>query len=452
MTNLILVVDDDDFMRSHLCEQLTEAGYQVVEASNGLEAIATYTRLHPDIVLLDVMMPVMDGFSCCAQLQALPNGKDTPVLIITAFDDQVTVDKAFAVGATDFITKPIQWPILRQRLRRILEANRVLQELRQQTAQAQLREAQLRMALDATRMGIWNWDLLTNKITWSDNLEALFGLEKGTFNYSYEAFICCIHPHDRNFVRRSHQQAIQERVKYDIEFRVVLPDGRIRFLASKGIAFQDASGVAVQMSGIYMDITNRKQAEETLEIHAKQQAMLAELSQMALASTDLTALMNSCVTIVAQCLKVQSCKILELLPDNHKLLLRAGVGWQPGLVGKATVSAGINSQAGYTLLSKEPVIVDDLRAETRFNGPPLLHEHQVVSGISVVIHGKERPFGVFGAHTTRHHIFTKDDISFLQAVANVFATAIERQRVEDALKESEERYQLAVQGNDGIWD
>ncbi|MBD2562900.1 MULTISPECIES: PAS domain-containing protein [Nostoc] len=453
MSNLILVVDDDNLMRSHLCEQLTEAGYQVVEASNGLEAIATYTRLHPDIVLLDVMMPVMDGFSCCAQLQALPDGKETPVLMITSFSDQATVEKAFAVGATDFITKPIQWPILRQRLRRILEASRTVQELRQQTAQAQLREAQLTMALDAARMGIWNWDLLTNKISWSDHLEALFGLEKGIFNYTYEAFICCIHPHDRDFVRRSHQQAIRDGVKYNIEFRVVLPDGRIRVLASKGVAFKDASGVAVQMSGVYMDITKRKQAEEALEVRANQQAMVAELSQLALASTDLTTLMNSCVTIVAQCLKVQSCKILELLPDNHRLLLRAGVGWQPGLVGKATVSAGINSQAGYTLLSKEPVIVNDLSAETRFNGPPLLHEHQVVSGISVVIHGKERPFGVFGAHTTRHHTFTKDDISFLQAVANVLATAIERQHVEDALKESEERCQLAVQGNnDGIWD
>ena len=85
MTNLILVVDDDNFMRMHLCKQLTDAGYQVEEASNGLEAIAIYTRLHPDIVLLDIMMPVMDGFSCCAQLQALSNGKNTPVLMIRLF-------------------------------------------------------------------------------------------------------------------------------------------------------------------------------------------------------------------------------------------------------------------------------------------------------------------------------------------------------------------------------
>ncbi len=178
MTNLIMVVDDDNFMRMHLGELLTEAGYQVVEASNGLEAIASYTCLHPDIVLLDVMMPVMDGFTCCAQLQNLSDGKDTPVLIMmSALYDQATVEKAFAVGATDFITKPIQWPILHQRLHRLLGASRAVQELQQQTAQAQLREAELRIALDSARMGIWNWDLLTNKITCSDNLEALFGLE-----------------------------------------------------------------------------------------------------------------------------------------------------------------------------------------------------------------------------------------------------------------------------------
>ncbi|MCF2148257.1 PAS domain-containing protein [Desmonostoc muscorum LEGE 12446] len=453
MTNLILVVDDDHLMRMYLCELLKEAGYQVVEASNGLEAIATCTRLHPDIVLLDVMMPQMDGFDCCAQLQALPDGKDTPVLMITAFDDRASVEKAFAVGATDLITKPIQWTVLRQRLRRLLEAHRTKQELQQQTAQAQLREAQLKIALESAGMSIWNWDILTNKITYSGNLEALFGWEKGTFNDTYDAFLNRVHPQDRDLVRRSHQQAIRDGVEYDIEFRVTLPDASIRYLGSKGVVCRDASSVAVGMSAIDIDITKRKQTEEMLEVHANQQAMVAELSQIALAGTDLTTLMNLCVNIVAQCLKVDYCKVLELLPNGNALLLRAGVGWQPGLVGNATVNALMNSQAGYTLLSSSPVIVDDLRTETRFNGPPLLHDHQVVSGISVVIHGKERPFGVLGAHTTRHQTFTKDEIYFLQSIANVLATAIERQRVENALKESEERCQLVLRGNnDGIWD
>ncbi|WP_341530881.1 PAS domain-containing protein [Nostoc sp. UHCC 0302] len=436
---LILVVDDDDLTRIHLCALIKEAGYQVAEASDGSEALASYTQLHPDIVLLDALMPIMNGFQCCTQLQALPDGKDTPVLMITALDDQKSVEQAFAAGATDFVTKPFQWPVLHQRLRRLLEANRAIKELRLQTEQAQLQEAQLRMALDAARMSIWNWDLLTNKIAWSDNLDVLLGWEKGTFNDTYPAFLNLVHLGDRDRVSRAHQQAIRDGVEYDIEFRVVLPSGNIRWLASKGVVFRDAEGVAVRMSGVDMDITKRKQADEALEVHANQQAIVAELSQMALAGTDLTKLMNSCVSIVSQCLKVQSCKVLELLPDGEGLLLRAGVGWQQESAQQETLSTGMQMHPDYSLLFPDVDTVQDFE--------------QVVSGMSVVIHGKERPFGILGAHSTKQRTFSRDDIYFLQAVANVLATAIERQRVEDALKKSEERWQLAVRGsNDGIWD
>ncbi|HET9223792.1 MAG TPA: GAF domain-containing sensor histidine kinase, partial [Roseiflexaceae bacterium] len=129
---------------------------------------------------------------------------------------------------------------------------------------------------------------------------------------------------------------------------------------------------------------------------------------------------------------VEYCKVLELLPDGQVLLLRAGFGWQAGAIGRTTVGAGSDSQAGYTLLRSEPVIVEDLRTETRFHGPPLLYEHGVVSGMSVIIDSNHRPFGVLGAHTTRQHVFTVDDIHFLQAIANVLAAAINRQRLEAA--------------------
>lgn len=450
---LILVVDDDDFTRKQLCHLLQKAGYQVAAASNGLEALASYTQLHPDIVLLDAIMPEMDGFTCCAQLQTLPDAENTIVIMVTALYDQASVEKAFTVGATDFITKPIQWPVLSQRLRRLLAANRAIRELRQQTEAAQLREAQLNMALAAAGMGIWNWNLVTNEITWSEALHALYGLKKNTFDGTYDTFLNCVHPQDRNFVSCMEHQAIKNGLDYDVEFRVVWPDGSIHWLASKGKVFRDASGVAVRMSGVEIDITKHKQAESALEIRANQQAVVAKLSQKALAGIDLTQLMNLCVSLVAQCLKVEYCKVLELLPNSDKLLLRAGIGWQPGLVGQTSVSTDLDSQAGYTLLSQEPVIVSNLHQETRFSGPALLHDHQVVSGISVVIHSKDCPFGVLGAHTTQQRSFTQDDIYFLQAVANVLATAIERQRIEDALKASEERWQLAVQGNnDGIWD
>jgi GAF domain-containing protein len=98
---------------------------------------------------------------------------------------------------------------------------------------------------------------------------------------------------------------------------------------------------------------------------------VVEFGQKALANLPLSILMNETVSLVAQTLDVEYCKVLELLPDEDALLLRAGQGWHEGLVGRATVGTGLDSQAGYTLLSNTPVIVEDLRTETRFSGPLL---------------------------------------------------------------------------------
>ncbi|MDP9379167.1 MAG: PAS domain S-box protein [Chloroflexota bacterium] len=199
----------------------------------------------------------------------------------------------------------------------------------------------------------------------------------------------------------------------------------------------------LMFTGYIRDITSRKAADEALEARARQQAAVAELGRRALASRDLSALMDEAVVIVARTLRIEYCKVLELLPEGDALLLRAGVGWKEGYVGRATVGRGSDSQAGYTLATGGPVVVDDLRAELRFAGPPLLHEHGVVSGISVPIPGHERPFGVLGAHTTSRRSFTADDVYFLQAIANVIATALEREAFEEELSlEREEAQRL----------
>ena len=451
MTNLILVVDDDELMRMQLRELLEAAGYQVAEARNGEEGLTLYTELQPQMLLLDALMPVMDGFACCSQLQTLPGGADTPVLMVTGLYEQESVERAFAVGATDYITKPVQWSVLRQRVSRILQASRAMRDLQLQTQQAQLREAQLTMALEAARMGIWDWDIINDSITWSENKELLFGLKKGTFDGNYETFLSFVYPDDRNLVNTAVTQAVQIGTEYDIEFRAVTANGSIRWIASKGLVFRNPQGEAVRMSGVDMDITKRKQAEEALEVYGNRQALVAQLSQMALAGCNLPTLMQETVNFITQSLRVEHSQAWELLPDN-KLLLRAGIGWQSDSMG-LTTSAGTNSHAGYTLLTFEPVVVKDFRKETRFQSSQLLQNYQIISGVSVLIHGKSRPFGVLAAHSTQERTFGRDDIYFLQSVANVLATAMERQKVEEALKESEERWQLAVAGtNDGIWD
>lgn len=125
-------------MRIQLCRVMEQAGYRVAEASDGAQGLTAYTHLHPDIVLLDALMPVMDGFTCCSQLQSFSQGDRTPVLMITALEDQESVDRAFDAGATDYITKPIHWAVLRQRVRRLLQASRAMEELQRQNLRTQL--------------------------------------------------------------------------------------------------------------------------------------------------------------------------------------------------------------------------------------------------------------------------------------------------------------------------
>jgi PleD family two-component response regulator len=125
---LILVVDDDKMTRLLLCQRLEQEGYKVVEASNGVECLAVYKSLQPQIILLAAMMPVMDGFTCCTHLRSLPESAHTPVLIITE-DDQDSINQAFAVGATDYITKPFQWVVLIHRVRRLLKQSQIYQQL-----------------------------------------------------------------------------------------------------------------------------------------------------------------------------------------------------------------------------------------------------------------------------------------------------------------------------------
>jgi diguanylate cyclase (GGDEF)-like protein len=168
----------------------------------------------------------------------------------------------------------------------------------------------------------------------------------------------------------------------------------------------------------------------TVGARTRQQAAVADLGQKALAGTDPDELLAEAVDTVAEQLGIPFTAVMELT-EEETLVMRAGHGWQDGVVGFATLSLDDNSQSAYTMRTDEPILMANANEETRFTPSPLQIEHGIHSGVSVIIPGSEHPFGVLAAHTddaTRE--FTKDDVSFVQSVANVLATGIERKRAE----------------------
>jgi PAS domain S-box-containing protein len=226
---------------------------------------------------------------------------------------------------------------------------------------------------------------------------------------------------------------LKSREMRDLELELVRKDGtRLPVLVSAS-AITDSGGNYLMSRATVYDITARKRAESEVRLVAHLQSVVAQLGERALRHRSLSAVVDDATAEVARTLNVEFCKILEIVPGRQELLLRSGVGWKPGYVGVATVGLGRESQAGYTLAVDEPVIVEGLETERRFLGAGILHEHGVVSGASVVISTKDGPYGVLGAHTAQRRAFSSSEVDFLQSVANVLGSAIERQRGEAEL-------------------
>ena len=178
---------------------------------------------------------------------------------------------------------------------------------------------------------------------------------------------------------------------------------------------------------------------------AYQQAVVAEIGRRALAGTEREVLMAYTSRVVAQALQTTRCEAFRLVPDEGAFLLEAGVGCSPDAIGSARVDADRTGQIGFTIQSDEPVRVDDVTRETRFDPLVPSGDPTVRSSMSVVIGNTPNPYGVLAVHAPEPDWFTADDVYFLQSVANVLAGAVERGRAEQALRESRAKAQAIVE-------
>jgi PAS domain S-box-containing protein len=251
-----------------------------------------------------------------------------------------------------------------------------------------------------------------------------------------------VHPDDLKLSQRIFYESLKDDVIL-IENRIVGKKGRVTTVSHRIRVMRDGAGNLIGHFGIGRDVTSYKQTQEHLALRVRQQEVITNLGQQALRSTSIDTLMREMVQNVNQTLGTEFCKILDFLPDGERLIIRAGEGWKDGIVGNAIVEIGNKSQAGYTLFTNEPVIVTRLNTETRFDAGLLL-EHGIVSGISVIIPGSDHPLGVISAHSAKFITFTREDINFLQAAANLLGAAMERLRTEQALRDSAERNRAIV--------
>src|SRR5688572_9384132 len=171
-----------------------------------------------------------------------------------------------------------------------------------------------------------------------------------------------------------------------------------------------------------------------LQQRIRQQEILAELGVTALQGASFHELLTDTVRLTAEGLRAQFCKVLEHIPSENRFLVRAGVGWDPGIVGVATVGADLASPAGFALRTGKPVISNHLENEERFTTPEILQQHGIRRAMNVILQGDGRPFGVLEVDSQSEDEFVEHDLAFLQGAANILGMAIERDRHERNLE------------------
>lgn len=185
-------------------------------------------------------------------------------------------------------------------------------------------------------------------------------------------------------------------------------------------------------------------AAEELAYRLRQQQLAADFGRYALRTHDTGALLQEATRVCALGLHSEFCKVMEYLPQEDRFIVRAGVGWKPGVVGHARTGADTASPTGYAFQTGEPVISDHLEQETRFRTPSILADHGIKRAINLIIQGDNQRYGVLEVDSPTEGRFTEADLAFLQGFANLLGVAIERQQAEGALRASEARLHEAI--------
>jgi diguanylate cyclase (GGDEF)-like protein len=254
---LVLIVDDDPCIRMLIGETLVSDGFRVEKAEDGMQALALLENCTPDLIMLDVIMPGMDGFEFCSRLREIPGKADVPIVIITGSNDLVSIQRAYEVGVTDFITKPIPLGVIAYRVSFIIRATKAFSDLKKS-------ESRLMVAQRLAKIGNWELGPESGRIWLSDEARGILRLGSHDNETSYQTFIDCVHPVDRLRVEKAIAHAIEYSGYCSIDCQLQQADGVNRFMQVEAEVIRDWKSVPIRLEGTIQDISERKNAEDKI--------------------------------------------------------------------------------------------------------------------------------------------------------------------------------------------
>ncbi|MBA3013636.1 MAG: EAL domain-containing protein [Desulfobulbaceae bacterium] len=258
---LVQIVDDDKILRQILSMGMSKAGFFTAESKNGLDAVADFQNLMPDAILLDVIMPDLDGFEVCSRIRRLPGGERVPIIMITGQDDYQSINQAFESGATDFVVKPINPLLLSYRIRYIIRANQAICDL-------DVRELMLASARELAHLTNWEWRVTDDSVSWGEAMCRMVGIPPGSAPRSYEEFLDLVTIEDRKAVSDAIAYALERNSNISFEHRLITADGIELTFRQDGVVMRGTDGAPTQILFTCQDITQTKIAEQKIKFLA----------------------------------------------------------------------------------------------------------------------------------------------------------------------------------------
>jgi len=254
--SLILTIDDDDMMRLMLHDILDREGFEVVNASSGFEGIEIIKTRRPELVLLDVMMPEMDGFDCLQAIREIPGMELLPIVMLTGADDIDSINRSFQLGATDFIAKPISWPTLPHRLRYLLRASSALNRLEKS-------EAELRTAQKIAHLGSWDWTATDDRMQWSDEVFNMLDVDPDEFQGHRLDLYKTLQSADADKLHQIIESCVKNKHNFHLQFHIHLANGSEHVVLMRGEPVIAGNSVT-RIQGTIQDITERQRIDEQI--------------------------------------------------------------------------------------------------------------------------------------------------------------------------------------------